>query len=267
MARKLEDQVNVEAPDSDYPYGRIRDDQGIGNGTPLTEAVHGDYHQFFARILAESGVVANDLPDNEYTGFQYYEGLLGVITKRISRYSAGDSVAVGLSDNFNEFILAGVYKVTGAFSNKPTGFLANGLLLVTGSGNDIIQKVTDVGNGAEWARAYTGSWSAWTLIRLAEKKVDIGDWDMDANFSTTVAHGLTLAQIHTIKCSIRNDADSAHYTLPAFNVIDASTQVWVSATDATDILIVRLNAGPFDSTSFDSTSYNRGYVVIEYFPA
>ncbi|HLF67442.1 MAG TPA: hypothetical protein VI522_07465 [Gammaproteobacteria bacterium] len=75
MARKLANQDNVQAPDSDYPYARIKDNDGSGNGTPVNEKVYGDIHQFFAHMLAQAGMTANDLPDNDYNGFQLYEAL------------------------------------------------------------------------------------------------------------------------------------------------------------------------------------------------
>lgn len=73
MAIKLEDKQNVQAPDSDYPYGNIKDDTGAGDGTPVNVAVYGDFHQFFARMFALSGLTFNGLPDNDYSGFQYIE--------------------------------------------------------------------------------------------------------------------------------------------------------------------------------------------------
>lgn len=76
MARSLQNKTNVDAPDSDYPYGRIRNNPGDGSGTPVNEAVYGDFHQFFERLMAAAGVVHNELPDNDYSGFQYFEALL-----------------------------------------------------------------------------------------------------------------------------------------------------------------------------------------------
>lgn len=73
MAVKLEDKQNVQAPDGDYPYGQIKDDTGAGDGTPVDVAVYGDFHQFFARMFALSGLTYNGLPDNDYSGFQYIE--------------------------------------------------------------------------------------------------------------------------------------------------------------------------------------------------
>lgn len=82
MARKLEDLTNVNAPDSDYPYGRVKDRVGSSNnGTPVNEALLGDMTQFFAKMMDEADVTPNGLPDNEYSGFQLYEALQTLIDR------------------------------------------------------------------------------------------------------------------------------------------------------------------------------------------
>jgi len=73
MAIRLQDKQNVTAPDSDYPFGNIKDDTGAGDGTPVNVQVYADFHQFFAKMFALSGLTYNGLPDNEYSGFQYIE--------------------------------------------------------------------------------------------------------------------------------------------------------------------------------------------------
>lgn len=73
MARNLALKTNVEPADSDYPYGRIKDDSGSGDGTPVNELVYGDIHQFFARMFAKSGLIYNNLPDSDYSDFQFFE--------------------------------------------------------------------------------------------------------------------------------------------------------------------------------------------------
>jgi len=83
MAIKLENKPNVEAPSAAYPYGAIKDNTGSNDGTPVNTAVYGDFHQFFARMLGESGVTPNDLPDNQTNGFQYFEALRSVISSFI----------------------------------------------------------------------------------------------------------------------------------------------------------------------------------------
>lgn len=75
MAYSLGSKPNVDGPDSDYPYGKIRDKTGTVNGTPLNTLVHGDFHQFFAKLLDNSGVIANGLPDNLTNTFQYFQAL------------------------------------------------------------------------------------------------------------------------------------------------------------------------------------------------
>lgn len=69
----LQDKVNVNAPDADFPFGDLRDDDGTGNGTPANRELFTDALQFFEKIISESGVVANGLPDNDYNGWQLYE--------------------------------------------------------------------------------------------------------------------------------------------------------------------------------------------------
>jgi hypothetical protein len=70
---KLEDKVNTIPPDADYPFGDIKDSTTGNPGTPVSRQTYADLHQFFAKMFFESGIVANDLPDNETNGFQLYE--------------------------------------------------------------------------------------------------------------------------------------------------------------------------------------------------
>jgi len=79
MAIKLEDKPNTVAPNADYPYGNIQDNTGSNNGTPVNTLVYADFHQFFAKMMAESGIVYNDQPDNATDGFQYWLALVEAI--------------------------------------------------------------------------------------------------------------------------------------------------------------------------------------------
>jgi hypothetical protein len=73
--RILSNISNVEAPDSDYPKGRIRNKNLISgeSGTPVVEEVYGDIIQFFQRIAELVEVTENDLPDNVTNGHQLIE--------------------------------------------------------------------------------------------------------------------------------------------------------------------------------------------------
>lgn len=69
----LENKANVTPPNPDYPYGAIKNDTGVGDGTPVDFQVYNDVHQFLSRLFALSGLTANGLPDNLTNGFQLYE--------------------------------------------------------------------------------------------------------------------------------------------------------------------------------------------------
>ena len=82
MARKLSNKTNVQAPDSTYPYGRIQNDSGAGDGTPVDEVVYGDFHQFFEKLMAEGNITANGLPDNATNGFQLWNAAYNAFIKK-----------------------------------------------------------------------------------------------------------------------------------------------------------------------------------------
>jgi hypothetical protein len=90
------------------------------------------------------------------------------------------------------------------------------------------------------------------------KTINIGDWDMDATSTVNVAHGLADNQkIRGIQAIIRNDAGTGVYPLDTFG----------STTFNAGSNVIELNRTvglAFDTTDFDATSYNRGWVTITY---
>lgn len=75
MRNKKEIQ-NTDQPSTDYPMGRIRNDQGgIGIGTPIVEELYGDIHETVTYFMEESKTVPNDLPDNYTNGHQIAEAI------------------------------------------------------------------------------------------------------------------------------------------------------------------------------------------------
>jgi len=112
MAIKLEDKVNVEAPSASYPYGNIKDNTGAGDGTPVNKATMADYIQFFAKLLHESAIVANGLPENADNGFQYYTALQTIVNALI--VAAGKLSKAG--DAMTGELAMGSNKITGLFA-------------------------------------------------------------------------------------------------------------------------------------------------------
>ena len=95
MAIKLEDKVNTEAPSATYPFGNIKDNTGSNNGTPVDKNVYADFHQFFAKMMSESGIAYNGLPDNNTDGFQYWLALVKAIEDNSGNYSAISGITAG----------------------------------------------------------------------------------------------------------------------------------------------------------------------------
>ena len=194
MAIKLENKVNTEAPSVAYPFGNIKDNTGSNNGTPVDKNVYADFHQFFAKMMAESGIAYNDLPDNETDGFQYFLALIKVVT-----------------DNVN---------IMGADS----------------------------------------------LVKLKRKIIDIGEWKMEDNASKSVAHGIAdHSKIRSVEVYIRNNTGSNIIPLnTAYDGSVGSVQGSIGIVDSTNVYLYRLNLGLFQANSFNSSSYNRGWIHIIY---
>ncbi len=95
--------------------------------------------------------------------------------------------------------------------------------------------------------------------------LDIGDWNMDSNSQVLVAHGLDHTKIRTVNTTIRNDSGSgglglnsiAEDALPPLSLYSCT---W----NSTNIILNRQISGEFDSTDYNATSYNRGWIVIWY---
>ena len=107
--------------------------------------------------------------------------------------------------------------------------------------------------------------------RLKKKVIEIGDWNMDTTtVLNTVGHGLpslVFKNIRTITVIIRNDADSLLFPLDGFDDALADNlrvNGGVLQLNNTNIILNRRTGGAFDSNLFDSTSFNRGWITIEF---
>lgn len=112
--------------------------------------------------------------------------------------------------------------------------------------------------------AQTGWNTVSKVVVLKTKIIEIGDWDMDADqTSTPVAHGLTYANIRSVSALVRNDADDAMYDLSA--IFDSSSAASKAIlVQSTNITLQRPTGSYVDATTWNSTSYNRGWITINY---
>jgi hypothetical protein len=87
------------------------------------------------------------------------------------------------------------------------------------------------------------------------KVVNIGNWNMDSTATKTVAHGLDFTKIRTVDAMIIGDAGEVYLLL---------RKDGYESIDATNITLTRTTGGAFDSSTYSSSPFNRGYVTIGY---
>jgi len=90
---------------------------------------------------------------------------------------------------------------------------------------------------------------------VRKRIIEIGDWNMDSTPSLTIAHGVTVSNIRGLSVLIRSDPGTGYR-----NLYDGG----YATVANTNIYLVRTESGIFDSDGYDSTSFNRGYITIEY---
>lgn len=92
MSKGLENFTNAELVSANYPWKDIKNNTGLGDGTPVDRSHYADYHQTFRKWLDLAGITPNGLPDNVANGYQYVEALdalyktfRGVVTTGVNR--------------------------------------------------------------------------------------------------------------------------------------------------------------------------------------
>ncbi|MCM8906781.1 hypothetical protein [Tenacibaculum finnmarkense] len=82
MGRDKKNQPNIDNSDPiGFPNGRIKNNTGPGDGTAVNEAIYGDMHETFAKLMRLYGIPYNSLPDSETNGYQYVEALRALASK------------------------------------------------------------------------------------------------------------------------------------------------------------------------------------------
>jgi len=157
-----------------------------------------------------------------------------------------------MADQFNDSIPAVANQIT-----EDVADIAETLGYI----KDVFQNIVKTWNNTVATTIYVNKFqdmtTAGNVCLLAV--VDIGDWNMDTFDNLAVAHDLIATKIRHVTAIIRNDAATAYYPLPY-----KSTDAYISNYDATSVNFLRAGAGTFDSTDFNSTSFNRGWIYIWY---
>lgn len=88
---------------------------------------------------------------------------------------------------------------------------------------------------------------------------EIGVWDMFTDKTVTVSFNLNIniKRIVSIHCSILNDNEDEIFVFS-----DGADEI--SYTSANGVKLVRSNNGMFHSHDFESSSINRGFIMVNY---
>jgi hypothetical protein len=122
----LENLTNVEPASAEFPFGDLKNNTGTNNGTPVNRDLLTDLIQFGQKMASEAGITMNDVPDNEYDGWQLYEAFrkltkpYKVLTGLLSQTSTNAPTVTILGPNEIGTPVMG-YSATGDFTLTITG--------------------------------------------------------------------------------------------------------------------------------------------------
>ena len=296
MARPLNIVPDIEAANAEYPAGRIKNEVAPDVGTPVIEELYGDIIQVFHKLMRLAGLTYNELPENETTGFQYIEALAkyvrtlsATLTNKGTVELATDAETQGGTDSQRAITPASLESKTATESRKGIAELATNAEVQTGT--DIVRIVTPAGLNSKKASASAlgltkkasqlevnagtdtdpGSNPLYvapsTLLTasggLLTKILNIGDWNMDTTLNIFVAHGISGSKIRSAIAIIRSDTDSDP-TPDRFDLLSSPSSSVQILSD--NIKLERAASGMFDNSNYNSTSFNRGFITIQYLP-
>lgn len=100
--------------------------------------------------------------------------------------------------------------------------------------------------------------------RIVKIKSKIGDWNMSIDDTITIGNGISdFLKVRSLTAIIIRDDDNRIYNL-ASSETSGDANGSIPYIDATIISLTRRIGSLFDGPNFDSTSFNRGWVIITY---
>lgn len=175
--------------------------------------------------------------------------------------------------SLNRLLVTRNQEGSGAKSYVDGDFIA--IRITAGAFSNINSKVdantsANVTNAADIANLETGAVAAGKTGKVVEKAsssnmnvkvIDIGNWNMDASANVVVPHNLTLSKIRQVYAEIRSDT-GGQLSLE-YSGFTGSPAGFIFK-DSTNIILYRQTGDVFDSTNYDASPYNRGWITIWY---
>ena len=253
-----------------YSLNIIGDNSIIGGG--VRNNINGDYNSIlggtYNRITGSTNTI---IGGNNITTIGITNSVIGGNNNHINsgsdifigggRENSTSTVTVASVD-YNpsrSVILGGVYnQINGpgysgilGGSNNTLDYTANNSVIIGGqniigySANTVyIPSISFQNEGTRWFM----------------KEIQIGDWDMDFGVNVNVNHGLSSTEWKTVRgisVTIRDDADTTYWDFFYGGFIN---------TTSTQFQLTLKTSSVFDDPSFNSTSYNRGFITFWYSP-
>lgn len=164
--RSLNSNPNIDNSDPfNYPDGRIKDNTGTGNGTPVNEKTKGDWHQAVAKLMRLYEIIPNGLPDNTTNGYQIIDALSALASKNDYIYPLTTNGTTTLNVDIKLSLMkTNEFLICLASANKTTE------TLIKGSGT------------ASFVVVYSGNFKANEYVRLIKTDagvsiIRVADWN------------------------------------------------------------------------------------------
>jgi hypothetical protein len=203
----------------------------LGDATTMLAADTGDYEVTITNVGAAVVTVAR-------AGADTIDGAAASLT--LAQYS---SVTLGIDSGGDYKTIARVGDI-GAVDTLALGVTGNIAVSGTVDGRDVA--ADGIALDALVAKN----------VILNTSVIELGDWQMNTTSAISVPHGVTQSKIRTIQVGIVRDTGTAATYVHGFEMI--------AEVITTDVFFTRLTSGKYDSTDYDRTSFNRGWMTIGY---
>lgn len=191
---------------------------------------------------------------------------LGVVLETIGNNIVG-RVAVGgyvTSVKVDGTVIRGQFLKTSVTATKatPVNTVQQGVFAVAMSNGGSVVSAAIIGAYKAASGTVVSSLNADMVDGLHTTILDIGDWNMDITPSVLITHGLDYTKIRSFSAIIRHDGAVTLYPIIMELGSPSSTDGIITLTNSTQFYLARILNGFFDSSSFDSTSFNRGWITV-----
>jgi len=99
---------------------------------------------------------------------------------------------------------------------------------------------------------------------VRKRIIEIGDWNMSTLTNVNIPHGLTLSKIIAVNILIRDDSGNLYPLTHQTSAAEYDLSNGWYQIGATYVLMFIRSSGWFGAYGYSSTSYNRGWITIEY---